>query len=316
MLTESEVLIIETLLIHSKYSFSINGLVKKLQENYNRGTYATINKRIKIMEKQEKILTKKLGKAILINLNFSNSSLLNSLNELENYKRDMIIAEYPIFKEISDQLISIFDKEYLHSFYCSYTKSNLRRNRIELTIITLKEISKTEKQELSISINSIATIKNIRIDYLILTVNKYNVLLQTEEFNHINETLYNRIVLLYSNNFWKSIVPILSELEKIDLKYDNNYQTETDLSEISEEVIIYNLNRFGYTEFGSQHKIDKKISNEYLIITILLKSNQRWLYSIKIIMDRNQYKLNLALLVFLCKKYSLLEKLIEIIKAT
>jgi len=49
---------------------------------------------------------------------------------------------------------------------------------------------------------------------------------------------------------------------------------------------------------------------------LLFKNNQRWYESIKILAHRNSDRLNLELLVFLCKKYSLLDKLVEIIKTS
>ena len=51
-------------------------------------------------------------------------------------------------------------------------------------------------------------------------------------------------------------------------------------------------------------------------MAILFKNNQRWYESIKILAHRNSDRLNLELLVFLCKKYSLLDKLVEIIKTS
>lgn len=315
MLTEIELLITETLLLHSRYSFSINGLAKKLQENYSRGSYSTVNIRIKDMEKEKKILIRKLGNTTLVNLNFEDFQILRSLYELEGYKVNKIIAEYPFFNEIHNQLSKLFDQS-RYSICSSYTRSNLKRNRIELIFITYDIITDTDRQVIARWIMETGIMKNIRIDYFIITMKKFKEYLQTEDFNYVKEVLYNRIVLVHSIDFWNSILPTLSKLENMDLKYDNDYSTETDFTEISDDVIIYNLDRYGYKEFGPSYKIEKKISIEYLIMAILMKQNQRWYESVKVIANRNPAKLDLELLVFLCKKYSLLEKLIEIIKAS
>jgi len=168
------------------------------------------------MEKEGKILTRKLGKTTLISLNFTNySSLLNSIIELEYYKTTKIIAEYPFFKEIQSQLLEFFNNEF-YSICCNYTRSNLRRNRIELTIITYQTISKTHKDDIFAWISNIAISKNIRIDYFIITINKFKEYLQTEDFNYVKEILYNRICLIQSYNFWNTILPILSKIEDIN----------------------------------------------------------------------------------------------------
>ena len=88
---------------------------------------------------------------------------------------------------------------------------------------------------------------------------------------------------------------------------------------ISEKDLYYNLNRFGYTEFGEKAGIGENFCIESTIAAILLKGDARRKEAIPVILSKelegNRRKPNYRLLIFLCRKYGRLAELLGMLKA-
>jgi len=113
--------------------------------------------------------------------------------------------------------------------------------------------------------------------------------------------------LFCPQSFWREIKSI-KEKSKIRTVMDELKPTK-----ISESDLFYNLNRFGYKEFGWKIQTGKKICIEYIITALLLKNNSRLFEATPIIISKNKFDANL--LIFLCQKFQTSEKLLGLLKA-
>jgi hypothetical protein len=87
---------------------------------------------------------------------------------------------------------------------------------------------------------------------------------------------------------------------------------ETNPIDITEKDMIYNLARFGYREFGTSVNKALDYSIEYIVTAILLKGDARRIEAIPVLFLKNVVAINSELLVFLCKKYNVMEKLLSL----
>jgi len=148
-------------------------------------------------------------------------------------------------------------------------------------------------------------IHNIKIDYLILTENEFLELIKSEDSNPLKDMFEDKIAFFSSQNFW---ITIKTALRNIRIKTEK----ETNPAKITNQDLIYNLNRFGYKEMGQKMEQGKKICIEYIITSVLLEDDARRIDAIPIFLIKN--KINYNLLMFLCKKYEKEEKLLGILK--
>ena len=92
-------------------------------------------------------------------------------------------------------------------------------------------------------------------------------------------------------------------------------ENQTHPAKISEEDLVYNLARFGYTEFGPTIKEGRQICIEYTIATIMFHKDARRIDAISIILAKNTKKINYDLLLFISRKYEFAEKILGILKS-
>ncbi len=90
---------------------------------------------------------------------------------------------------------------------------------------------------------------------------------------------------------------------------------ETNPAKITEEDLVFNLARFGYTEFGPKIKQGKMICIEYIIAAILFHNDARRIDAIPIILAKNSKKTNYGVLLFLARKYDFEGRILGILKA-
>ena len=105
---------------------------------------------------------------------------------------------------------------------------------------------------------SLQRMHNIRISTLALTTDEFIQLLKSREVNPLREMLPNRINFISPQDFWTEIA-IASEEKGLRIKFE---ESETNPEEISEENLVYNLNRFGYKEFGPELVLGEDICIE------------------------------------------------------
>jgi hypothetical protein len=122
-------------------------------------------------------------------------------------------------------------------------------------------------------------------------------LLKSNDSNPIRETLHDRIVILHPQDFWMAIRNVVEKGIKISAE-----ENETNPAKISEEDLIFNLARFGYTEIGPKLKQGRLICIEYIIAAIMFHKDARRIDAISVIIAKNP-KTNYDLLLFLARKF-------------
>ena len=324
--------IIETIARYYGTPISISNLVLKIRERYGSGLYPNISKVVHILVNERILNISKIGRPSMVTLNYENPALLDLLTEVEIENKYHISSKHPqLGKVLSEINLRSKPLNYINSISATNSEKNIKLNRIELLILFksatgFKEgkISKksfysaeqrnikSEKQELSNALQYISNFHNIRIDYLILSTTDFFELLKSHEINQVKEMLPNKITILNPQLFWMEFIDIIKQGLSMDNTkiYDADF-TETKPISIVEKDLTYNLSRFGYTEFGTKIVEGNLISIEYIITSILMREDPRRMEAIPTIIKKNISRINVELLVFLCKKYNLLKKLLN-----
>jgi hypothetical protein len=147
---------------------------------------------------------------------------------------------------------------------------------------------------------------NLKIDNLVLDKHDFFDLLTSEEINPVREVLSEKIAFFSPQAFWREIKNI-SERNKI-----RTITSDTKPLNISGSDFLFNLDRFGYREFGDRFAQGKKYCIEYIITKILLEDDLRKMDAIAVILAKNDFKSNL--LAFLSQKYQTTARLLGILK--
>ncbi|WNZ28667.1 MAG: hypothetical protein IAX21_08400 [Candidatus Bathyarchaeota archaeon] len=288
---------------------SISTLTKKIKEKYGNAYYANIYQKIQKLKKQNLINLDQIGRTSLIELNFQNYLLLDFLTEMDIEKKRKFFKNKPellsILIELEQSMNNICS---IRTFGSIKIERNIKLNRIELLFL-LKKSSNYHSQTIWIHkrIFEIQKKYNIQITGLIITQNKFSELTGSNEINPIREFLPCILNLFCPQSFWREIKSI-KDKSKIRTVMDELKPTK-----ISETDLFYNLNRFGYKEFGWKIETGKKICIEYIIMAMLLRNDFRLFEAIAIIISKNKFDTNL--LIFLCQKFHTSEKLLGLLKA-
>jgi hypothetical protein len=147
---------------------------------------------------------------------------------------------------------------------------------------------------------------NLKINSLTVDKNDFTDLATSDEINPLREALSQTITISAPQTFWSQIKEIA---EKTEIKA---IRTETKPANIPDSDLTYNLNRFGYKEFGHQTAQGKKFCIEYITTAILLQGDARLIEAIPIILAKNNFKSNI--LAFLSQKFETSGKLLGLLK--
>jgi hypothetical protein len=156
---------------------------------------------------------------------------------------------------------------------------------------------------------------NLKADFLILRENEFFELLKESDKNALKEMLSDKIAFYCPQAFWLSIKRAMDKGIRIKAESEEFKPGKT-----SEKELFYNLNRFGYTEFGEKAKPSANIAIESIITAILLQGDARRKEAIPVILSKafdgnTGRKPNYRLLAFLCGKYGKLPELLGLLKA-
>lgn len=293
---------------------SINELTGKIEETYGAAYYANIHEKIQDLAKNGIITLSKAGRSSLASLNFNSYLIIDLLAEMElRRKQDFLQGKQEM------QMLMMEVDTYLHSLLLiksvslMFPERNAKLNKAELLI----HIKKTERESMTESkigiheiIESLQKIHNIRIDYAILEDKMLLNLLKSDESNLGREILTNKIVILNPQDFWLEIIKAGGDGVKITAEGN-----EINPAKISDEDLVFNLARFGYTELGPKIKQGRLICIEYIIIAILFQNDARRMDAIPIILAKNSEKTNYDLLLFLARKYGFGGNILGILRA-
>lgn len=291
--------------------FSIHSLTNEIKKDHNRGHYKNIYDRIKDLKKSNDIILDKIGKSLIIRLNFESHDLLSLLSQFELIKKRESAKKD---KELG-MLISDMDAKFGEGFFTTDSicmidpEGNKKVNRAEILIIqkdiprghSIEGLLKKEMYGIFEIIKSLERMHNIKIDHLILSGNEFDELIAEKDHNPLKQMLSSRIILANQENFWHKIKRIFGRGISIKSSQDINP------AKISEENLIYNLSRFGYKELGAKIEAGKGYCIEMIIASLLLKNDARRIEAIPILVRKNLEtgrRPIFSLLIFLAKKYN------------
>lgn len=293
---------------------SIHELTGKIEETYGGAYYANIHEKISELAQESIITLSKAGRSSLVSPHFENYLLMDLLAEMELIrKQDFLRGKQEMQMLMMEIDTLLHNLSFIKSVSLMNPERNAKLNKVEI-MFHLKYPNKKSTEETKIEINdimnSLQRMHNIRIDHLILEDEMFLDLLKSNENNPIREMLHNKIAALYPQGFWLSIRREILRGSKIIAG-----EIETSPAKISDEDLIFNLTRFGYTELGPKIKRGRLVCIEYIISAIMFHNDARRMDAIPIILAKNSKKTNYDLLLFLVRKYGFEGKMLGIFKA-
>jgi hypothetical protein len=287
--------------------FSINQLTKRIKETYGSAYYANIYEKLQELKSEGLLTVELIGRSSNINLNFQNYLLIDKLAEMELEKKIDFLANrnnlFPFLFEL-DELLS---NRAIRAVTAINPIKNIKLNRIELLFFLKDTIDNDfETIELYKEMAKMQNKHNLKISSLIITKNYFLDLCTSDEINPLREALNKQITFYCPQAFWNEIRQVA---EKAQIR---TLRSETKPADISELDLTYNLNRFGYREFGIHLTQGKKFCIEYITTALLLQNDARRMDAVAVILAKNSFKSNL--LAFLSQKFQTTAKLIAILK--
>jgi hypothetical protein len=293
------------------HPLSINKIKWIIEKNYGTAHYVNIYNEIKKLEKAEILNIEKSGKSSIVSFNFKNYLLIDMLTEMElkkkyNFLKNRIETE-TLFRDL-DQFSQ--DSFFIKSVCLISPEKNFQLNRVELLILLRDSDVSLPFEQIMDSIHDwlkrIKIRNNIKIDYLVLDEPSFQQILELEEINPVHEMLFDKIIIISPQSFWREIREILEKGSWI-----KTTATETQPIEINEHDMLYNLVRFGYSEFGQTVKRGRRICIEYIVISILLHDKIRRIEAIPVILMKNKFFW--SILAFLSEKYGVSARLLGLL---
>ena len=291
-------------------SLSIYQLTERIREHYGSAYYSNIYQKLQEL-KGEGLLNLEptlKGRSSNIKLNFENYLLVDVLAEIEIEKKMEFLSK-------RNNLFSLFtEMDKFSTDMCSIKSissinplRNIKLNKIEFLFL-LRETPDYFNQmiELSKKMLNLQKKYNLKIDSLIMDKQDFFDLVTSDEINPVREALAEKISLYNPQLFWSQIKEI-AEKSKI-----RAISPETKPLNISDSDLAYNLNRFGYSQFGARLTQGRKFCIEYITTSLLLREEARGIDAIAVILAKNSFKSNV--LSFLSQKYQTTPKLLGIMK--
>jgi hypothetical protein len=288
-------------------SISINELTNRMKSTYGSAYYANVYEKLQDLKEKGLLNLEPIGRSYSIKLNFNNYLLIDTLSEVEIEKKLKFLSNranlFPFFAEMDKALN---EKCCIRSICAINPLKNIKLNRIELLsrlnegLDYLDQTTELHKVTLNLQRKF-----NLKINNLILDSNDFFDMLTSDEINPVREALSQQIILYNPQAFWRQIK---ETAQKNKIK---TLHTETRPLSISESDLNFNLNRFGYSEFGANFVEGKKFCIEYIVTSLLLREEARGIDAVAVILAKNSFNSNL--LVFLSQKYEVTPRLLGIL---
>jgi hypothetical protein len=300
--------ILDTISSNLGDSLSINQLTKRIKDTFGSGHYPNIYQKIQEL-KTERLLNIELkGNSSNIKLNFQNYLLTDLLAEMEIEKKiNFLTQRSELFPLLTEMDKALTDSCSIKSISSINSLKNIKLNRIEF-LFFLRDTPDYHNATIELYKDMLKLQNKYNLKINNLTINKHDFLDQStlDEINPIREALAEKIAFFCPQAFWSEIKAITEKTEIRAIK------SETKPGNISDSDLTYNLNRFGYSEFGTHFTQGKKFCIEYIITAILLHDDARKLEATAVILAKNSFKSNI--LAFLSQKYQTAGKLMGILK--
>ena len=293
---------------------SINEITKNIDEIHGGAYYANTYEKIKELDREEILTLTKTGRSSLVSLNFDNYMIIDMLAEMElKRKHDFLKGRQEM------QMLMLETGTYLRSvplishILLMYPEKNTNLNKAEMLIHLKESNDKKAVEGTKIQIHAITETlqqtRNVRVDYLALENGTFLDLLKSNEHNTVREMLHDKIAILHPQDFWLEVKSATEKGIKISA-----ISHEINPAKISEEDIVFNLARFGYTELGPKVKRGNLFCIEYVISSIMFHDDARRIDAIPVIIAKNP-KICYDLLLFLARKYGFGGKMLGILRA-
>jgi hypothetical protein len=276
-----------------------------MKSRYGSAYYANIYEKLQELKTNGLLNLEPIGRSSSITLNFGNYLLIDTLSEMEIEKKLEFLSNkanlLSFFAEMDKSL-----KCCIRSISAINPAKNAKLNRIELLSLineTPDYLDQTiELQKITLSLQRKF---NLKINSLILDTKDFFYLMTSDEINPVREALSQQITLYNPQAFWRQIKEIA---QKNQIK---TLHTETKPLSIPDSDLNFNLNRFGYSEFGTGFVEGKKFCIEYITISLLLREEARGFDAAAVILAKNSFNSNL--LSFLSQKYEVSPRLLGIL---
>ncbi len=285
---------------------SINQLTQQIKDTYGTAYYANTYQKLQELKKENVLHIETIGKSSNIKLNFQNYLLIDVLAEMEIEKKLTFLKKRTDLLPLIADIDALTDTYAIKSINAIDPAKNIKLNKLDLLFL-LKEAPKnhTYARELYKHLIALQNKHNLKINSLILGESDFQNQIASDEINPAREALSQKIILSNPQAFWNTIKAVA---EKTELKA---IKAQTKPAAITEADLAYNLNRFGYKEFGLTITQGKKFSIEYIITSLLLQEDARQIEAVPTILAKNQYSANT--LAFLSQKFSTAEKLLGLL---
>lgn len=300
--------ILETISSNIGDSLSINKLTERIKDRYGSAYYANVYQKLQELKNEGVLNLELIGRSSNIKLNFQNYLLIDILAEMEiEKKRNFLTNRSELFSFLSEMDRSLTDNCVIKSVSSINPSKNIKLNRIELLFLLRASPNyHNETVELCRQLVKLQNKHNLKINNLIINNRDFLELTTSDEINPIREAFSEKIILFGPQAFWSEIKEVA---QKTEIK---TIRSETKPANISDLDLTYNLNRFGYREFGLSFAQGKNFCIEYIITAILLQDDARLTEAIPIILAKNSFKSNV--LTYLSQKYDTSGKLLGLLR--
>jgi hypothetical protein len=288
-------------------SLSINELTNRMKGKYGSAYYANIYEKLQNLKEKGLLNLEPIGRSSNIKLNFENYLLIDTLSDMEIEKKLAFLSNKAnLLSFFADMDKALSDKGSIRSISAINPAKNAKLNRIELLLLLNENqdyLDQTiELQKITLDLQRKF---NLKINNLTLDTNDFLDLLTSDEINPVREALSQQITLYNPQAFWRQIN---ETAQKSQIK---TLQSETKPLSIPDSDLNFNLNRFGYSEFGTRIAQGKKFCIEYIATSLLLREEARGLDAVAVILAKNSFSSNL--LSFLSQKYEVTPRFLGIL---
>ncbi len=288
-------------------SLSINELTNRMKGKYGSAYYANIYQKLQDLKGKGLLNLEPIGRSSSIRLNFGNYLLLDTLSDMEIEKKlEFLSNKANLFSFFAEMDKSLSEKCCIRSISAINPLKNIKLNRIELLfLLDQTPDSLNQTIDLNKATLSLQRKYNMKINNLILNKDSFLSLLASDEINPVREALSQQIILYNPQAFWSQIKEIAQKNQISTL------HTESKPLSVPDSDLNFNLNRFGYSEFGTSFVEEKKFCIEYIAISLLLREESRGIDAVAVILAKNSFNSNL--LAFLSQKYEVSPRLLGIL---
>jgi len=289
-------------------SLSINQLTQRIKEAYGSAYYANIYQKLQELKSESLLNLEPIGRSSSVKLNFNNYLLIDTLAEMEIEKKLDFLSQrknlFPLFSELDAALT---DRCSIKSVTAINPLKNVKLNRFELLFLLRKTPGYLgETVELSQEMLKLERKHNLKISSLILDEHDFVDFLTSDEVNPVREALSQQVTFANPQGFWSQIKELA---QKTQIR---TISSETKPLSIPDSDLNFNLNKFGYSEFGTSFVEGKKFCIEYITTSLLLREEARGIDATAVILAKNRFNSNL--LAFLSQKYQTAPRLLGILK--